>query len=300
MRGNNFSYLVKQGVASVWHNKLMSFASFCILMVSLLLVGISVLVMLNVNIVMGSIEDTNEMTVILAEDVTDETITHINDAIGKNQYVSEVIYYSKDEALEDFKEDMSDYATLLDYLPENPMPETFKVRISDLTKMSGVVYEIKQLDGVDKVNAPYDFASLLVNIRNTFTVLATAVLLSLIVVSVVISSNATRTSVYARRKEINIMKYVGATNGFIKAPFFVEGMFIGIIAGLASWGLTQVVYNAVYSLFAEELTIWSAFGFLNLIAFEDITWYVLGANCLAGAFLGAIGTVFSTGKHLKV
>ena len=130
--------------------------------------------------------------------------------------------------------------------------------------------------------------------------IATAVLIALVVVSVVIVSNAIRTSVFARRNEINIMKYVGATNGFIKAPFFVEGMFIGILAGAAAWGLTWLVYDSVFSLFSEDMTLWQMFGFFDLIPFNDIMWTVLAVNCVAGALLGAVGTVISTGKHLKV
>jgi cell division transport system permease protein len=96
------------------------------------------------------------------------------------------------------------------------------------------------------------------------------------------------------------MKHVGATNSFIKFPFFIEGMFIGVLAGAASWFLTKIAYEAVVSLFSSEITLLQIFGLTNLIGFNDITWIVLAANCTAGAFLGAIGTIFSMGKHLKV
>lgn len=300
MRTSNVTYLVKKGVSSVWKNFVMSFASFSILMVSLLLVSCAVLLMVNVNIVMGNIEDTNEIAIYLEEGVSDSQIAHIRDVLEKNSDLTDVQYSSKEEALEDFREDMDEYAELLDYLEENPMPETFLVRVTDLTKIRHVVNVISSIDGVEKVKAPYDFAGVLVNIRNTFSVIATAVLVALIVVSVVIVSNSIRTSVFARRNEINIMKYVGATNGFIKAPFFVEGMFIGILAGAASWGLTWVIYDAVFSLFGDDLTLWQMFGFFDLIPFNDIMWTVLAVNCAAGALLGAVGTVISTGKHLKV
>ena len=131
--------------------------------------------------------------------------------------------------------------------------------------------------------------------------IASAVLLVLVIVSVVIVSNTIRASVFSRRNEISIMKYVGATNGFIKAPFFVEGMFIGAVAGIAAWGLTWVFYNSVFSMFSgNDITLWQMFGFFDLIAFDDIKWLVLLINCVAGAFLGAVGTVISTGKYLSV
>lgn len=300
MRTSNVTYLVKKGVSSVWKNWVMSFASFSILAVSLLLVSCTVLLMINVNIVMGNIENTNEIAIYLEEGVSDSQITHIRDVLQNNSDITEIEHITKEQALEDFRQDMAEQAELLDYLDENPMPETFMVRVDDLTKIRHIVNLISDIEGVEKVKAPYDFAGVLINIRNTFSVIAMAVLAALVVVSVFIVSNAIRSSVYSRRNEISIMKYVGATNGFIKAPFFVEGMFIGVVAGTVSWGVTWVIYNAVFSLFGEDMTLWQMFGVFDLLPFEDIRWIVLVLNCAAGALLGAVGTVISTGKHLNV
>ncbi|MBQ8193961.1 MAG: permease-like cell division protein FtsX [Oscillospiraceae bacterium] len=300
MRTSNVTYLVKKGVSSVWKNRVMSVASFSILMVSLLLVSCTALLMINANIIMGNIENTNEIAIYLDEGVSDTQVAHIRDVLQNNSDITEIEHITKEQALEDFREDMAEQAELLDYLDENPMPETFMVRVDDLTKIRHIVNVIQEIEGVEKVKAPYDFAGVLINIRNTFSIIAGAVLIALVIVSIVIVSNAIRTSVYSRRNEISIMKYVGATNGFIKAPFFVEGMFIGILAGAASWGLTWLIYDSVYSLFADDLTLWQMFGVFNLIPFEEIRWTVLAINCAAGALLGAVGTVISTGKHLKV
>ena len=300
MKSNNVTYLIKRGISSVWKNFVMSFACFCVLAVSLVLVGCTVLMMMNVNIVMGNIENTNEITIYLEEGVTDKQLEHIRSVLDKNDDITEVTYHSKEQALEDFRNNMAEYSELLDYLDENPMPEAFLVRVNDLTKIRHVVDTINSIEGVEKTKAPYDFASNLIEIRNTFSIIAGAVLLALVVVSIVIVSNTIRTSVFARRNEISIMRYVGATSGFIKTPFFVEGMFIGILAGAASWGLTWLVYDSVTSLFSADLTLWQMFGFFGLIPFDDIMWIVLAVNCCAGALLGAVGTVFSTGKYLKV
>lgn len=300
MRTSNATYLVKKGISSVWKNFLMSFASFSILMVSLLLVSCALLMMMNVNKIMTNIEDTNEITIYLQENVTDKQVEHIKSVLDKNSELTDVRYYSKEEALADFRNDMAEYSELLDYLDENPMPETFLVRVKELSNIRRVVSTVSELDGVEQVKAPYDFASVLVHIRNTFSIIGGAVLIALVAVSIVIVSNSIRTSVYARRNEINIMRYVGATSGFIKTPFFVEGMFIGILAGAASWGLCWLVYDSVYSLFSADLTLWQMFGFYGFTPFQDIMWIVLAANCAAGALLGAVGTVISTGKHIKV
>ena len=300
MRTSNVTYLVKKGISSIWKNFLMSFASFCILMVSLLLVSCAVLLMMNVNKIMSNIEDTNEITIYLKEDISDKQVEHIKSVLEKNQDITDVKYYSKEQALDDFRDNMAEYSELLDYLDKNPMPETFLVRVKDLSKIRHVVNTVNDIEGVEQTKAPYDFASVLVQIRNTFTLIGGAVLIALVVVSIVIVSNSIRTSVFARRNEISIMRYVGATSGFIKAPFFVEGMFIGILAGAAAWGLTWLIYDSVFALFSADLTIWQMFGFYGLTPFGDIMWYVLAVNCAAGALLGAVGTVFSTGKYLKV
>ena len=300
MKGSNFSYLVKQGVVSVWHNRMMSFASFCIMMVSLLLIGLSTLVAMDINIVIGSVEEKNEVLVYVDNKTDQTTLNHIEDVLNSNDNVSRVVFYSADEAWADKQAEMSEYSELFDYLAENPMPHTFKVTVSDLTRMNTTVEQFKSIDGIESVTAPYDYASFLVGMRTTLGIIGAAVLVALIVVCVVIVYNATRTSVFARRKEISIMKYVGATNSFIKIPFFIEGMFIGILAGVASWGLTKLAYEAVVSFFSEDITIWQVLGLVNVIPFDSVTWIVLGLNCLAGALLGALGTVFSMGKHLKV
>lgn len=301
MKTSNVSYLVKKGIGSVWKNFIMSFASFCILLVSLLQVSITVLFMLNINIIMKNIENTNEITIFVEKGATEAQKDHIKSVLESDNNLTDIVYKSAEEARKEFEESMGDASDLFDYLEENPMPETFLARVSDLTKIKYSVESIASIDGVEQVKAPYDFAAALINIRNTFSIIIIAILVTLVAVSVVVVSNTIRTSVFARREEISIMKYVGATNGFIKLPFFVEGMFIGVLAGAAAFGLTWFIYNSVFSLFsAENFSLWQMFGFFNLIPFENIMWIVLGANCLAGALLGAVGTVVSTGKYLKV
>ncbi len=299
MRASNVSYLVKKGISSVWKNFIMSFASFSIMLVSLLQVSCAVLLMLNVNIIMGTIEDTNQIVVYAKENVTDEQLKHIGDVLKSNKNLTDVRYYSKEEALEDFKNDMAEYAELLQYLEENPMPETYLARIADISNIRATAAAVSGIEGVEQVKVPYEFAESLISIRSTFTVIIVAVLLTLIVVSIVVVSNTIRTSVFARRNEISIMKYVGATDGFIKLPFFVEGCFVGILSGAAAWGVTWFIYDSIFSLFTDNVTLWEMFGFFNMVPFSRVCWLVLAVNCIAGALMGAAGTLISMGKYLK-
>ena len=300
MRTSNVSYLIKKGVSSVWKNFIMSFASFCILLVSLFQVSLTVLVMMNINIIMKNIEDTNEIAIYLKEDISEAQVKKIQNILEENDYLTDVRYISKEQGLEDFKENMGEYSDLLSYLDENPIPETFLVRVKDLSKMKLSITAISSIDGIEKLKVPSDFTDALINIRNTFTVIVIAIMATLVVVSIVIVSNTIRTSVFSRRNEISIMKYVGATDSFIKLPFFVEGTFIGILSGVAAWGLTWFVYDSVFSLFTDNPSLWEMFGFFNIIPFDGISVFVLLINCAAGALLGAIGTVISMGKYLKV
>lgn len=300
MRMSNFSYLVKKGVGSVFKNAMMSVASFCVLLVSLILVGLASLIAMDLGIVLSNIEGKNEIQVYVYGDVEQTTLTHITDAINANSNTDNMIFYSREEAWEDEKEKRPEMAELFDYLPENPMPHTFRVTVKDISLISQTTEEFSTIEGVEKVSAPYDFASALVNIRATLAVIGGALLAVMIVTSVIIIYNSIRSSVYARKKELNIMRVVGATNSFVKIPFFIEGMVIGIAAGCVSWIVTKVAYEAIVELFKENITVWQIFGLNGLIPFESVTWWVLAANCLLGALLGAIGTVMSTAKYLKV
>lgn len=300
MRMSNFNFLVKKGVSSVFRNTMMSFASFCVLLVSLFLVSLSSLVALDIGVILSNIEEKNEIEVFVYGDVEESVLTHITDAININANTDDVFFYSKEEAWADQQASMPDVAELFDYLEENPMPHTFRVTVKDISLISQTADEFATIEGVEKVVAPYDFASALVDIRSTLTFIGVALLAVMILTSIIIIYNSIRSSVFARQKELNIMKVVGATNAFIKIPFFIEGMFIGIVAGAASWFITKITYEAVVGLFKENLEIWQIFGLVDVISFDSVTWIVLAANCVLGALLGAIGTVISTAKYLKV
>ena len=300
MKMSNFTYLVKRGIGSVFRNTMMSIASFSVLLVSLLLIGLSLLVAMDINVILSNIEEKNEIDVFVYGDVTQDSLNHIYDAISTNPNSSSVVYYSKDEAWTDFKAKNPDNEDLYSYLTESPMPHTYRVTVRDISAISETADELRTIEGVREVRSSFDFAHALVDIRSTLSVIAGGLLVIMVVTSVIIIYNAIRSSVFSRRQEINIMKVVGATNAFVKIPFFIEGMFIGIVAGAAAWGLTKVIYEAIIQLFAKDLTIWQIFGMVDVIRFDTVNWYVLAIDCLLGAFLGAVGTIISTGKYVKV
>ena len=303
MRMSNFSYLVKRGVGSVFRNAMMSFASFCVLLVSLFLVSVSCLLAYDLGVVFANIEEKNEIDVFVQGSVTQEQLTHITDAININTNTDRFIFYSKDEAWADQQASNPEFTEVFDQfnaIEENPMPHTFRVTVKDISIISQTADEFATIEGVEKVAAPYDFASALVDIRSTLTAIGITLLVVLILTSIIIIYNSIRSSVFTRQKELNIMKVVGATNAFVKIPFFIEGMFIGIAACVASWFITKLTYDAIVGLFQSNFEIWQIFGMVDIMSFESVTWIVLSANCVLGTLLGTIGTVISTAKYLKV
>lgn len=151
LKTSNATYLIKKGISSVWKNFIMSFASFSIMLVSLIQISCSVLLMMNVNIIMGNIEDTNEITIYVEEGASEEQVEHIKQVLESNPELAEVTYYSKEAALEDFREDMGEYSELIDYLADNPMPETFLVRAADISKIRFITQAISSIDGVERL-----------------------------------------------------------------------------------------------------------------------------------------------------
>lgn len=301
MKISSVRYLVNQGMKSIWTNRMMSFASFCIMLVSLLMVGISVLTSINLNRIIGGIEDKSEVIVQIKDNIPDKDVDTLEAKLKKLPNVKTVEFYSKEEAWENMMKDMSDEEKeLFQYADDNPLPDTFRLTVVDIQKMNETTTQLDTFDNVESTKSPKAFADVLISIRRILTVVSAAIVLALIIVCLIIISNTTRASVFARRKEINIMKYVGATNSFIRIPFFVEGMIVGVVAAAGALVLTKFAYEGVYNIFNDDFKLWNILGVKNLYSFDDMFWHVTIAYAVAGALIGALGTSISAGKHLKV
>ncbi|MBR6872965.1 MAG: permease-like cell division protein FtsX [Ruminococcus sp.] len=301
MKISSMRYLVHQGFKGIWKNRMMSFASFCIMLVSLLMVGISVLLAININRIIGGIEDKSEVVVQIADNSTQQQIDDLKMKIGGLPNVNTIEFYSKEQAWESMVKDMSkEEQDLFQYADDNFLPDTFRVTVHDIQKMTETTTQIDTFENVASTRSPTEFTDTLISIRRILGIISGAIVVALIVVCLIIISNTTRASVFARRKEINIMKYVGAKNSFIRIPFFIEGMVVGLLAAAGALGLTKFAYEGVYSIFNNDFKLWSVLGVSNLYSFEDLFLYVTIAYAAAGALIGAIGTSFSTGKHLNV
>lgn len=301
MKISSFRYLVNQGFKGIWKNRMMTFASFCILLVSLLMVGLSCLVALNLTRVIGGIEGRSEIVVIVEDGTSDDDMAVLEQKLKDIPNVNTVSLYTREEAWENMLKGMTEEEKdFFQYADDNPLPDTYKITVNDIEIMTDTTTQIETFEFVESTQSPTAFADILINIRRIFTIVAFCVVVALVIVCLIIISNTTRASVFTRRKEINIMKYVGATNAFIRIPFFVEGMIVGLVAAGGALLLTKFAYEGVYNIFNDNFSIWSILGMQNLYSFDDLALYICGAYLIAGALIGALGTSISTGKHLKV
>lgn len=301
MRASGVRYLLGKGIENIWKNRMMAFASFCVLLISLLLVGLSVLVSINISSMIGGVEDKNEVIIYLQENATDMEISELYGALVRMDNVAEAKFYSKEDAFDDMKGNMSDYQMVFDSLGEdNPLLDAYRIRVENIGSIKDTLAQIDTLEHIESVRAPMDFVNILMELRQILTMVCGVIILALIIISIVIIANTTKASVFARRAEIQIMKYVGANNLFIRIPFFVEGMITGFFAGLVALAVTWLSYDALVELLTHGTNVIAIFGMTSIVRFEDVAIPVIAAYLIAGTFFGALGTVFSTRKHLNV
>ena len=301
MRISSAAYLLKQGIRNVWNNGILSFALFCILTISMLMFGFTVIISANITSMISDIETKNEVIIFLTDDADDAYIEELGEKLKSTPNISQVSFYSKEEAFTDIKKDMADAEDIFSYLgEESPLPDAYRIRINDIGEMSSTLMAINGFEHIEKVKAPYDFVNVLTGLKTITTMLSVCILIALIIVSSVMIINSTRASVDARKKEIYIQRYVGATSNFIKVPFFIEGITIGILAGVLATVLTWLIYDGITELLSTETTLIAAMGTGGFIPAEKFIWYVAAAYVIAGAAICSFGTIISMRKHAKI
>ena len=303
MKLSGFRYLADQGVENIWKNKMMAFATFCVLLISLLLVGIAGLFYINLNSMIKGLGSQNEIVVIMNKGTTDEENSAAEEAIRAIPNVATITFVSKEEALERQKASLPNAEVIFnDYIGSDAsfMPDGFSVTVKNNDQISETISKISSIANIQSASASPQVAEFLRELRKVVSLIAGAVILALAVVAMIIISNTTKASVFARREEIQIMKYVGATNAFIRMPFFVEGMVTGFFAGAGAYFITWAIYRSAYNMLTEQGMLMKTFGIGSLIPFEKIRLYIVLGYLVSGALIGAVGSVISTRKHIDV
>ena len=297
MRYNVIGYLIGEGLRNVFKNKKSTIASLMIMCATMFVFGIFFLLGENVQAVVKQVEEQQAMQVFIEPEATEQEISELGNKIKSLQYVNTAEYVTKEDALNTVKSWFKDNQSMIEPLAKNnPFKASYVVTLTDLTKINDVEAEIKTFDNVKSITLRNDTINKLLNIAKGVRTASAVILVLLILISIFIISNTIKLTVHARRKEISIMKYVGATNGFIRWPFMVEGIIIGVVAALISVCLLGVSYNYVAgqaSGMVETIQI-------SLLQFSDLFNTLMITYLALGIGIGTIGSAISMRKYLEV
>ena len=290
-------YLTREGFRNLRVNKLMTFASVTVLFSCLLLVGIAFMILVNIETFINSIEQENVIMVYADTEISDYDYEMMGAEIKSIDYVATVESIRKGPAYEKILSELDEnLKAYLESVDENPLPDAYKITVSDMSHFEEVVNKIKLSKNILRVHENSSLAKQMNALKNAVQYISLGIIALLLVVSLFIISNTIKVTMFSRRLEINIMKSVGATRSFIRWPFMVEGVIIGILAGVlatgAVWGL--------YEMAMDELAyVFNVFGEMNKVEFMDYAPYLAVAFVGMGVFTGVFGSATSIRRYLK-
>ena len=292
MKFSGLRYLLREGLRNIWQNRFMAIASVAVLVACLLLSGFAYLVVENVEHAFDWVYGQNVVAVFAKADCTDEQVTALGESLRLLDNVQEVTFRSKEQSLEKYKDSLpkETYESLQG--EENPMPDAYIVSLVDLERFEKTIDSIQALEHVDEASYDGDIAQTLTNVRNIALTVGLWVVILLLAVSVFIIANTIKLTVYNRRLEIYIMRSVGATGAFIRIPFMVEGMVLGLISALLSFGLIWFLYDKLLVFFPSSVAN------IGLLPFDDVWQMLLVGFVVIGTLTGMLGSAIATGKYL--
>lgn len=293
MKFNSSGYLVKEGLKNIWNNRMMSLASVIVLVSCLIITGAAILVSVNVNSLIANIGEDNQIKVFLDYEMSDIDAIKLGAVIKKIDNVEECVYYPKDEAIKEYKERLDN---LYDSLQgeKNPLGNAYKVRLKDLSDYKNTIDEIEAIEGVSSVSDRGEIARTLTKLNYFVSIVGFWVVLILGIVTLFIISNTIKMTMYSRRFEISIMKSVGATNTFIRIPFIIEAMAIGLISGAIASAALISAYNPIKDTAGQVIALIST----SAIPLSSIWVNIVSGFCGAGILIGALGGYISITKYL--
>ena len=295
MRMNNVGYLLKEGVRGIFLHGFMSFAAVCVTVACLLIVGSFSALTYNVSIMVEDLNKTNEVLVYVDSTLPDAEAKSVGTKINRIENVMQSRFVSREQALEEFVADHQGDEAFTGVEAED-LRHRFVVTLEDNTLMQDTVDQIRQIPGVANISAAYELAEGFSTLQQVLQIASVAVIAVLLVVSLLIISNTVKLAMYDRRDEIAIMKMVGATNGFIRLPFVVEGFALGMAGAALAFGLEWVMYDALI-LRIEEVDTLQLFSF---VPFDELLLPMVATFAFAGLFVGVVGSWTSIRKFMDV
>ena len=295
MKLNNFGYLLKEGFRGIFLHGFMSFAAVCVTVACLVIVGSFSILAYNLDVMVKELNQTSEILVYIDSDLSDAEAKSVGTKINMLDNVLQSTFVSREEALEDFVAD-HDGDSAFSGVQAQDLRHRYVVVLEDNTKMKQTDEQLKQLPGVAKTNAAYELAEGFSTIQDVLHLVSLAIIAVLLVVSLLIISNTVKLAMYDRRDEIFIMKMVGATNGFIRLPFIVEGFTLGMIGAVLAFGLEWVAYDAL----VQKISHVDALKLFTFVPFENLLVPMLIVFGAAGLFVGIVGSWTSIRKFMDV
>lgn len=302
---NSVTYLISEGFKNVMKNKKASMASLLTMLCAMFLFGAFFVMGENINEILRQVQETQGIEVFIEKDATDEEIQILKDEINALDGINTVVFKSEEDALDIVKETFKNVPEVFTGLENNIFPPSYIVTLTDLSLAEEVQNKIAKMDSVKKdENGKAEITSsnvtidTLMKIANGIKLAIGVIFILLLLIAVTIITNTIKLTVHARRKEISIMKYVGATNSFIRWPFMVEGIIIGIVSA----SLTIVILAGIYNYIIEKIEASEAFSRLgvSLLQFTDMTQIIIIVFLVLGIGIGVVGSRISMKKYLEV
>lgn len=287
-------YLIKEGIRNLWHNRLMSISSIGVLGVCLLLISNAVLIGSNINAMVSQIGTENAVVVYLQDGTDEQTAKDLGAKLLALENIKSVEFLSSEDALNNWKEVLSEYPDLLEGIESDFLPPSYTISVIDLEKLDETVYQLEKLEEISSIRQMAELADKLIGIRNAVSAALYAIVAVLFIVSMFIIVNTVKLAMFSRRKEISIMKYVGGTDWFIRLPFIVEGFFIGFIAAALSYFAQWYIYDYAIIQLVESVN------FISPIPFDSFSGVLYISLTAFGCVVGMAGSLMSIGKYLKV
>ena len=301
MRFSSFIYLVGQGLHNMKANRLMTFASMGVLTVCMLLIGTAFLLGINIDAMVAYLGDQNYIVAFLEKDLTEEQEAEVHNAIAATPGVAEVTYNSPDDFLANYSGMLEGNVNMQEVFAEdNPFHPSYQVVLENIEDMDAIAAQLGQIANVVSVKAPTSVQRLFLSLQTAITYGSYGLVAVLGLVSMIVINNTIRLTAFARRREIGIMKLVGATNGFIRFPFFVEGTTSGLLSAAIASGIVCGAYHFIEIWYAEHPTILTDLFGSSLVPLESVWYFIVGSFVVFGFVLCGIGTATSIRKHLQV
>ena len=295
MKLNSLGYLLKEGFRGIFLHGFMSFAAVCVTVACLVIVGSFSALAYNLDEMVQELNQTSEILVYIDADLSDAEARSIGTKINLLDNVLQATFVSREEALQDFVAD-HDGDSAFSGVQASDLRHRYVVTLEDNTKMKETDAQLKQLPGVAKTNAAYELAEGFTTIQNVLHMVSAAVIVVLLIVSLLIISNTVKLAMYDRKDEIAIMKMVGATNGFIRLPFVVEGFTLGMMGAILAFGLEWVGYDALI----QKIAAVDALQLFNFVPFQELLIPMVIVFAAAGMFVGIVGSWTSIRKFMNV